>query len=374
MATSRINSSDTLVTQLADGAKMNAQNLMVLEIIFAIMNIGVILIILFLVIKILRPITALTHATDEIKKGNLDVSIKQKGNDELRVLSESFNSMVDSIRNHIKKQSELTDELKNVNEQLKHKDRLKDEFINIAAHELRNPIQPIIGLSEVMRSRNVNNDRRDDELLSVIIRNAKRLQRLSGDLLDVTKIESKSLILKKERFNLNNLISDAIEDCKNQIEKDDKQYDNVKLSYTPTQNIFVEADRGRITQVISNLINNAIKFTKKGTITVNADKRANKEVVIISVKDTGTGIDPQIFPQLFTKFATKSAGGSGIGLGLFISKSIVEAHGGRIWAANNDNNNDNNYNHNEGNNECNSENAKESKEGATFAFSLPTVG
>ena len=146
------------------------------------------------------------------------------------------------------------------------------------------------------------------------------------------------------------------------------------MSYTPTQNIFVEADRGRITQVISNLINNAIKFTKKGTITVNADKRENEDVVVISVKDTGTGIDPQIFPQLFTKFATKSAGGSGIGLGLFISKSIVEAHGGRIWAANNDNNNDNNYNHNEGNNECNSENAKESKEGATFAFSLPTVG
>ena len=163
MTTSLINSSDTLATQLADGAKMNAQNLMVLEIIFAIMNIGVILIILFLVIKILRPITALTHATDEIKKGNLDVSINHKGNDELRVLSDSFNSMVDSIRNHIKKQSELTDELKNVNEQLKHKDRLKDEFINIAAHELRNPIQPIIGLSEVMRSRNVNNDRRDDE-------------------------------------------------------------------------------------------------------------------------------------------------------------------------------------------------------------------
>jgi signal transduction histidine kinase len=300
------------------------------------------------------------------------VSINHKGNDELRVLSESFNSMVDSIRNHIKKQSELTDELKNVNEQLKHKDRLKDEFINIAAHELRNPIQPIIGLSEVMRSRNVNNDRRDDELLSVIIRNAKRLQRLSGDLLDVTKIESKSLILKKERFNLNNLISDAIEDCKNQIEKDDKQYDNVKLSYTPTQNIFVEADRGRITQVISNLINNAIKFTKKGTITVNADKRANKEVVVISVKDTGTGIDPQIFPQLFTKFATKSAGGSGIGLGLFISKSIVEAHGGRIWAVNNNNNNNNNYN--EDNNEYSSKNPKESKEGATFAFSLLTVG
>ncbi|HYX55436.1 MAG TPA: HAMP domain-containing sensor histidine kinase [Nitrososphaeraceae archaeon] len=226
-------------------------------------------------------------------------------------------------------------------ERLKEIQRMKDEFINVAAHELRTPIQPILGLSEVLHTKIKDIEQR--QLLDTITRNAKRLQRLTDDILDVTKIESQSLKLNKERFNVNELIPNIIDGYRNYIEKDNVQ---VKLLYEPNNkdNIFVEADRGRIIQVISNLIGNAIKFTKEGTISVITEEKDNQ--VVVSLKDTGTGIDPEILPQLFSKFVTKSF--QGTGLGLFISKSIVEAHGGRIWAENNSDN-----------------------RGATFSFSLP---
>ncbi len=226
-------------------------------------------------------------------------------------------------------------------ERLKEIQKMKDEFINVAAHELRTPIQPILGLSEVLHAKIKDAEQR--QLLDTITRNAKRLQRLTDDILDVTKIESQSLKLNKERFNLNELILNIIDGYRNYIEKNNVQ---VKLLYDPNNkdNIFVEADRGRIIQVISNLIGNAIKFTKEGTISVITEEKDNQVVVIL--KDTGTGIDAEILPQLFSKFVTKSF--QGTGLGLFISKSIVEAHGGKIWAENNPDN-----------------------RGATFSFSLP---
>jgi two-component system sensor histidine kinase VicK len=226
-------------------------------------------------------------------------------------------------------------------ERLKEIQKMKDEFINVAAHELRTPIQPILGLSEVLHIKIKDTEQR--QLLDIITRNAKRLQRLTDDILDVTKIESQSLKLNKERFNLNELISNIIDGYRNYIEKDNVR---IKLLYEPDNkdNIFVEADRGRIVQVISNLIGNAIKFTKEGTISIITEEKDNQ--VVVSLKDTGTGIDPEILPQLFSKFVTKSF--QGTGLGLFISKSIVEAHGGRIWAENNSDN-----------------------RGATFSFSLP---
>jgi signal transduction histidine kinase len=347
MALGLVNSSDTLVAQLGEHATKNSQNLMLLQILFGILNIGILILILYLVIKIIRPIYAMTYAISEIKKGNLDVSIKFKGNDELSVLGESFNSMVDSIKNYVKTQNELTNKLKEANQQLKDKDRLKDEFINIAAHELRTPIQPILGLSEILlrslKKVNGKTDMEGEQSLEAIIRNSKKLFRLSQDILDVSKIESHSLDLKKERFNLNDVILDSVKDYMNQAEKEGKR--DIKLLYEPKEDIFVEADRGRLNQVVSNLISNAIKFTKEGTIFVNAEKK-DKEQVIVSIKDSGSGIDPQIQPRLFSKFATKSH--TGTGLGLFISKNIIEAHGGRIWAENNSN-----------------------SKGAAFSFSLP---
>ena len=341
MASNLIESSDKLVTVLGQQTDKNSQNLLLLQILFAFLIIGILVLILYLVSRMLRPIFALTQATSKVKNGILDVSVKQKGSDELSILSECFNSMIDSIRDHIRRQTELTKQLEAANEELKQKDRLKDEFINVAAHELRTPIQPILGLSEVLRTRKVSDlglNIADDEFLSIIIRNAKRLQQLSADILDIAKIEGHTLILKKEHFDVNEIISDAVVDYRNQIEKDGKNQNECHLVYKNSgQDIFIEADKGRITQVISNLVSNAVKFTKVGTVTVAAEKveEKDRQQVIISIKDTGTGIDPEMLPKLFTKFATKSDKGTGIGLGLFISKSIVEAHGGKIWAENN---------------------------------------
>src|SRR5215207_10065719 len=267
--------------------------------------------------------------------------------------SKSIVSSYISIFESFWKQTELYEQLEEsnkqlteANEQLKVHDKMQKEFINVAAHELRTPIQPILGLSEVLQSKITDNEQR--LLVDVISRNAKRLQRLTEDILDVTRIESQSLRLKKEKFILNDLVLSIIEEYKKEIGDDNKS--NIKLLYNPIEdnNIIVEADRYRITQVTSNLMDNAIKFTKEGgggTVSINIKKESNSWV-IVSVKDTGGGIDPEIMPRLFTKFTSKSF--KGTGLGLFISKSIIEAHGGKIWAENNIDG-----------------------KGATFSFSLP---
>jgi len=222
-------------------------------------------------------------------------------------------------------QTELYEQLKKANEQLKVHDKMQHEFINVAAHELRNPIQPILGLSQILRSKKEDTGIQE-RLLDVIIRNAKRLQKLTEDILDVTRIESQSLHLNKEQFKVGEMLLTAIADSGTQV-KDGYKDDNIKFELDIKEDILVEADRNRVNQVISNLLNNAIKFTKQeGIISMKAEKKDNE--VIISVKDNGRGIDPQIIPRLFTKFATKSD--TGTGLGLFISKSIVEAQGGRI--------------------------------------------
>ena len=237
-------------------------------------------------------------------------------------------------------------------EKLKESDKMKNEFINIAAHELRTPILPILGISQILRPKV---DDKEREYMDVIIRNAKRLQRLAENILDVTKIESQSLKLNKERFNLNDVITNTIDDIiLNTVIKNKKNYDdgdNIKLKYRP-KNIFVEADSVRMTQVMYNLLHNAIKFTKEGggSISINTEKEDNH--ILVSVKDTGTGIDPEILPRLFSKFASKSF--EGTGLGLFISKGIIEAHGGKIWAVSNNNNI-----------------IADGEKGATFFFTLP---
>jgi two-component system, OmpR family, sensor histidine kinase VicK len=226
-------------------------------------------------------------------------------------------------------------------EQLKVHDKMQKDFINIAAHELRTPIQPILGLSEAVLSK--SKDETQKELLEVVVRNAKRLTTLIENILDVTRIENQSLSLRKERLNINGIILNILEEYEG---RDNKKKDNVKIVFTPKDDFFVEADKGRVMQVISNLMNNAIKFTLKGTITVTTKKKEENNEIIVSIKDTGSGIDPEIMSRLFSKFATKSQ--TGTGLGLFISQNIVEAHGGKIWAENNSDG-----------------------KGSTFSFSLP---
>ena len=204
------------------------------------------------------------------------------------------------------------------------------------------PIQPILGLSETLKSEIKNNEQ--VTLIDVISRNAKRLRRLTENILDVTRIESKSLKLHKEQFNLNDVIVNTINDITGNKYFNNKK-ENIKILYE-NKDIIVKADKERLSQVIFNLLSNAIKFTKEGggSISVNTEKEDNH--ILVSVKDTGSGIDSEILPRLFTKFATKSF--EGTGLGLFISKSIIEIHDGKIWAENNSNG-----------------------KGATFSFSLP---
>ncbi len=226
-------------------------------------------------------------------------------------------------------------------EKQKETDNMKNEFINVAAHELRTPIQPVLGLCQLLRSKTINAE--FDEFLDIIIRNAKRLQHLADGILDVTRFESYSLKLDKVQFNLNDLILNVIANMKTQIVND-----KVKLlSYRTSQDIFVEADKERISQLISNLLSNAIKFTEEGTVCISTEFKDNsKKEVLVTIKDTGQGIYPGILPRLFSKFVSKSF--QGTGLGLFIAKSIVEAHEGRIWGENNTDG-----------------------KGATFIFSLP---
>jgi two-component system sensor histidine kinase VicK len=228
-------------------------------------------------------------------------------------------------------------------EKLKEADEMKSEFINVAAHELRTPIQPILSLTEVLRSK--IKDTEQLAMLDAAIRNAKRLRRLTEDILDITKIEGKSLQLEKEQFNLYEVILNVVQDYRSQ-QIENRTIDIQVLSDEPNKEIVVNADKSRIAQVISNLFSNAIKFAKQGTVLITVEKKKDNKEAIVHIKDTGSGLDPEILPRLFSKFASKSF--KGTGLGLFISKSIVEAHGGKIWAENNVNG-----------------------KGAKFSFSLP---
>jgi two-component system sensor histidine kinase VicK len=239
----------------------------------------------------------------------------------------------------------LNRQLVEANEQLKNHDKLQQEFINIAAHELRTPIMPIIGYAELL-SEDIGGDDEDKlEYIEKIINNANRLQRFAESILDITKIESKTLNLKKEKLNLNDLILTVIDDLTLMKSKKDL----VKLRYQPREEIIVEADRNRLSQVISNLLINAYNFTKEGFILITAEK-SDVNLATVRIEDNGSGIDAEIMPRLFSRFATNSS--SGTGLGLFISKSIIEAHGGNIWAENN---------------------ASRNKKGAVFAFSIPLI-
>ena len=254
-------------------------------------------------------------------------------------------------------QTELYSRIKEANNQLEVHDWLQREFINIAAHELRNPIQPILSLSEIVRCSEADEGNKD--LLDVVVRNAKKLRQLTEDVLDVTRIESKSLQLNKEEVDIENLVMHLLRDF--QI----LTHDKIKLALihdedtesesgkNPVKSGQVIADWYRIQQVLSNLIGNAVKYTGEGgnisvSVKRNDLRASNDRMVTIRVKDTGSGIDPKMMPRLFSKFASSNKG-SGMGLGLYISKSIVEAHGGDIWAQNNEQG------------EC----------GATFSFRLP---
>ena len=243
---------------------------------------------------------------------------------------------------------EINKKLREANERLEKNNKAQTEFINIAAHELRTPTQSIIGYCEMLEMF----PERSKQYLYRLARNADRLYTLTSDLLDVTRIDIGMLNLNNVDFSLTDTIHEVADDIRKKPYLVNKNADvdeikpNIQLTLPPHP-IVVRGDKDRIAQVLSNLLYNAIRFTNSGTITVST-KLYFSNLVKVSVKDSGKGIDPEIYPKLFHKFATKSD--RGVGLGLFISKSIVEAHGGSIFGKNNKNGS-----------------------GATFSFTLPVV-
>ncbi|MGI0038455.1 MAG: sensor histidine kinase [Nitrososphaera sp.] len=234
-------------------------------------------------------------------------------------------------------------DLADANQRLAGKEKAQREFVNIAAHELRTPITPIVVLAEMVEPESGDEKVTISlEQFDIIKRNARRLQKLSADLLEVARIDNQSLVLNREVFSLNNNLADIVADAGG-FTAEERQ---VKIELVPAADqLVVNADKSRLYEVLSNLIKNAVRFSEDDKIAVSLKKEDGHAV--ISVTDGGKGIEPAIAPLLFQKFASFSDAG-GTGLGLFISKSIIEAHGGRIWAENN-----------------------KAGKGATFSFTLP---
>lgn len=446
-----IASSDSLVTKLTGYANENSQRLIFLQMGLGILNIGVHLIMLWLILKSLEPIKTLTKTMKAIREGNLDISLPVHGGGELRELIEGFNSMIGTIRESTRsllvqkeKYRQLYDDapdlyrsinsdgilldcnktyvkslgyaskgellgrsifettaessldamrdsleawtktgsvmnrevwlkrkdgsifptlisatslyddngrmvgsnsciidvteiygakrrLEDANKRLKEMDAMKTEFISIASHELRTPIQPILGIAR-LSSRNLISQQKAWE---IVTKEAERLQRLANDILDATRIEGGSIQLKTESFSINEIIRNVLYEGK--LSTNDGVQLNVALA--PDDELLINADKSRITQVVTNIVGNAIKFTKKGSVQISTRLADGGAFVEFLVVDTGAGIPQEILPRLFTKFATKSVSKGaehGTGLGLFICKSIVEAHGGSIAGYNNE--------------------------------------
>lgn len=236
------------------------------------------------------------------------------------------------------KQSDLYEKTENLYQQLKNTNETQIQFIKETAHEIRNPIQTILGLAEVMLSKKNLDAGHIEDLVRIIIKNAKKIKILTDNILEAARIDSQLLILNKEEFDLVEMVKDLLKDLKNQI-RDKKISLILKCN---EDSILLVADKLRINQVFLNLINNAINIVKEGEIIVSLERQDNNNTLLIRIIDNGPGIPSDIKDKLFMKFVTGSK--SGTGLGLYICKNIIEKHGGKIWADNNNNNKGANFN------------------------------
>jgi two-component system, OmpR family, sensor histidine kinase VicK len=267
---------------------------------------------------------------------------------ELQRKNLELTELYSDLRQSFEAIKELNVKLRAVNEELRMRNKIQAEFINVAAHELRTPTQSIIGYCEMLAMFPESSK----DYLERLARNADRLYTLISDLLDSTRLEIGILKLTKSDFNLTDIIREVVNDIKRKSYDSTKNNVEVKIkpnikSIFPPEPITVHGDKERIAQVLINLLDNAVKFTNSGIITVSVKLDVNN-LVRVSIKDSGIGIPAEIQSKLFEKFTTMSD--KGIGLGLFISKNIIQAHGGSISGKNNGH-----------------------SRGATFSFTLPTV-
>ena len=257
------------------------------------------------------------------------------------------NSTLDkSVKKRTKELEDSNRRLEIANRNVQVHDNMQKEFINIAAHELRNPVQSLLGFSDILMKL-IGNIEMYKHPMEAISRNTKRLKRLVDIVLDISQLDNDLLILNKEPINLKELITEIMINYQDR-KKGDRKFNIVfEDSSAPNDSKRLNADKSRLTQVIINLIDNAVEFTKdEDEIIINMKKINKGKEIEVTISDPGHGINPNDLPLLFTRFIKKSSRGTG--LGLYVSKKIIEAHGGRIWAKNNQDGN-----------------------GVTFGFGLP---
>jgi signal transduction histidine kinase len=358
LASNLIGSSDALVTKLGRQADTDSQNLMLLQILFGILIIGILVLVLYFVARILRPISALTQATSEIEKGNLDVLVKRKGNDELSVLSDSFNSMVNSIKRYNERQNELTKalefkndeltetekDLRRANEELVNTETAKEEFLSMISHELKTPLTPLKMYAEMLLKIRSMGELNEKQLkaMKMILRSISQLELLVNDIFDVYKLDIGKLQLNKKVVQVASLVKENMSELG--LLMRDKQIQFNAEIIPPSEKVNVLCDPRRIGQVLANLIKNSVDFVpdKGGRITIRTEAGYSKQTndgnsnyVVFTIEDNGSGIPFEKINNLFKKFyqvdtSTKRKHG-GTGLGLAICNGIVEGHGGKIW-------------------------------------------
>jgi len=358
LASNLIGSSDALVTKLGRQADTDSQNLMLLQILFGILIIGILVLVLYFVARILRPISALTQAASEIEKGNLDVSVKRKGNDELSVLSDSFNSMVNSIKRYNERQNELTKalefkndeltetekDLRRANEELVNTETAKEEFLSMISHELKTPLTPLKMYAEMLLKIRSMGELNEKQLkaMKMILRSISQLELLVNDIFDVYKLDIGKLQLNKNVVQVASLVKENMSELGLLMRDKEIQF-NAEI-IPPSEKVNVLCDPRRIGQVLANLIKNSVDFVhdKGRRITIRTEacyskqtNDGNSNYVVFTIEDNGSGIPFEKINNLFKKFyqvdtSTKRKHG-GTGLGLAICNGIVEGHGGKIW-------------------------------------------
>jgi PAS domain S-box-containing protein len=267
---------------------------------------------------------------------NKEVWFKRKDGSTFPALI-SANNLYDDEGNLIGSNSVIVDETEmyESRRKLEQAKQMQEEFIKIAAHELITPIQPILGYINLAKNKSVDNEL----ALKIIYGNAIRLRQLATDILDVSRIDSGAMKYNMRKVEINHLVDEAIAATNHTLDHNDNTRVTIVAELDPTAGLEIMADPHRITQVIRNILDNAIKFTEHGTIKVLTRIDSESKRVHFEVRDTGAGISEHVMPRMFEKFTSQSSSDAtkrGAGLGLYLAEKLVSAHGGTLWGMNNE--------------------------------------